>query len=212
MLGMLHLQKCYFGFWLIVVWKPRLQWHWLTNTVFLGDVFFYLIGDFCLGFWALCYSRFGKSKWVVFLWNKKVCASGSVCGSFLSIATPAEEGRIVTKTRFEFSIHLTWGSLVAPQTGFWMRDSRLVKSEASRSGSACSLRSLFASRAGDGMSWVKLQFGWRLKYRDDRAISKEPGAALHSRRSWCREVSVPSLKQPNAETSILTSFMFIKND
>lgn len=141
--------------------------------------------------------------------NKKVCAGGSVWSSFLSIATPAEEERIVTETGFEFCIHLTWGSLVAPQAGVWMQDSRLVKSEASRSGSACSLRSFFAAQPGDGMSWVKLAVLLKAEMPGSSGDFRGAGCGFAFS---CREVSVPSLKQLNAETSILTSFMFIKND
>lgn len=123
--GILHSQKYYFGFWL-VVWKLNLESGdiGLTNIVFTWQCIFYLVGDFVsVSEHSAHYcSRSVKSKWVVvFPRNKKVCLRRSLWGSFLNIQMQIEKEGFVTKTGFEFSISLMVG-LTGPSMS---RDSHL---------------------------------------------------------------------------------------
>lgn len=64
--GMLHLQKYYFGFWLLVAWKPNLESSdiCLTHTVFALQRAFSFSGDFVSISWcsAYCCSGFAQAK------------------------------------------------------------------------------------------------------------------------------------------------------
>lgn len=152
--GMLHLQKYYFGFWLLVAWKLNLESSdiCLTHTVFAWQHIFSFSRDFVSVSWcsAYCCSWFAKAK--------ELCSQG-----VKGFALVEEHGdrssafrcwlrkeRLLLKSSLSFPSVPWQSTLGAPQAGspvqgilYWQSSGILLK--ASRPGSVCFIKSLFVS-------------------------------------------------------------------
>lgn len=151
---MQHLQKYYFGFWLLLAWKLNLESSdiGLTNIVFAWQCISFFSRGFCFCFLMFCMLlvRICKSKEVVFPRNKRFCIGGRAWGSFLSIQMLTEKGEIVTKIELSFP-SVPWQSALgplqagSPVQGFLSWQSSGIFLKASKPGSVCFLKSLFVS-------------------------------------------------------------------
>lgn len=152
--GMLHLQKYYFGFWLLVAWKLNLESSdiGLTNIVSAWQCVFSFSGDFVSVSWcsAYCCSAFAKAK--------ELCSKGTK-----DFALVEERGdhssafrcwlrkdRLLLKSSLSFPSVPWQSTLGAPQGGSpmqgvlsWQSSGILLK--ASRPVSVCFFKSLFVS-------------------------------------------------------------------